>query len=50
MIPYMSKSRISSGVSTSISDKPATYTPFKGSSLKSRTSEPTMIKSLICSL
>ena len=47
---YIRRSKISSGVSTSISDNPATCTPLTGSSLRSKTSEETMIKSLIYSL
>ena len=48
--PYIRSSNISSGVWTSISLKPATQTPLIGSSLRSRKSLETIIKSLMFSL
>ena len=46
----MSKFKISSGVLTSISESPATTSPFTGSSLRSRKSVETTMRSLIYSL
>ena len=50
LFPKKSNSITSSGLSTSISESPATVIPFSGSSLISRTSWEQTIKSHICSL